>query len=104
MTQPRLLSVNPQTKTHETFVDHAPDLLGVLQPLEAHDKIIGETNHEGVPPASGLDGFNEPFVQHLMQADITDWRNDTALRCALLRVFAKRKYSSADPYQSEYDS
>jgi hypothetical protein len=59
-----------QSETAKPFFDHPPDFLRVLQSLEAHDEIIGLSNHEGAPPARRLDGFDEPLVQHLVQGDV----------------------------------
>ena len=46
--------------------------MNILQSLKTHDKVIGISHHEGPPLTRGLNGFHEPFVQHLVQIDVTE--------------------------------
>jgi hypothetical protein len=50
----------------------ATSFMNILQALKTHDKVIGISHHEGPPLTRGLNGFHEPFVQHLVQIDVTE--------------------------------
>jgi hypothetical protein len=70
--QPRLLNIDLKSEPGTALGQYPLNLQGVLLTLEAHDEVIGITNHEVPPSACGLDGFYEPFVQHLMEIYIAD--------------------------------
>jgi hypothetical protein len=70
--QPCFLSIDLQPETSKPLCDHPLDFMNILQSLEAQYKVIGISHHEGLPLTRGLNGFYEPFVQHLMQIDITE--------------------------------
>ena len=70
-------------------------LCASLQGLETDDEVVGEPDHEGAPPTPGLDGFHEPFVQHLVEVDVAQKRRDDA---ALRRPFPGVAHSPPVPY------
>lgn len=51
--QPRFPGIGLESKTSETLRDHPLDLVNILHPLKAHDKVIGPSHHEGPPPHAG---------------------------------------------------
>src|SRR5262249_13658874 len=82
-----LLGMEAQPIPGGTRWKHRHDPSGVLLALEAHDQVIGVTHEEGLPAKPRPDVALEPFIEHMVQVDVSKQRRqDRALRRPLLRL------------------
>ncbi len=79
--QLRLLRMHGQPETLEAFLDGRHDPAGVILPRAANDKVVGETDQEGLALEVKLEMPDKPAIQDMVEEDVAEHRrDDTALR------------------------